>query len=181
MTWIYEEPLPILVMSAVLCVALSVGFIKTGQKWLLFALAAVVVLTVALLAIERAVVTDREQVEDVLRQIAAAVERNDIDEAMQHFLRDPPAKLQADSDYLKKITFREVSIKPNLEIIIFPGTAPLRAETRFNVTVVADAGWGDGPRHYPRYVEATFIKQGDRWIVHDYQHFEPTRGMRSDR
>jgi hypothetical protein len=180
MTWLYEEPLPIIVISAILCVALAVGFLKTGQKWLLVAVAAVVILAIAVLAIERAVVTDREQVEEVLFTIAAAVERNDIDEALSHALPDSPAVHRAQTDLLRRIDFKAVKIKPNLEIEVLPDTSPLTAETRFNVVVIADAGFG-GTDHYPRYVEATFVKDGDRWLVHNYDHYEPTRGMRSER
>jgi hypothetical protein len=178
MTWLYEDPLPIIVMSAILCVALAVGFIKTGQRWLLAALAAVFVLAIALLAIERAVVTDREQVEEVLFTIAEAVERNDIDEALRHVSPNAPGIHHANVE-LRRINFREVDIKPNLEIEVFADQIPPTAETRFNVVVIADVGLGGADR-YPRYVEATFVKDGDRWRVNDYQHFEPTRGMRSE-
>ena len=178
MTWIFEEPLPIVVISAVLGVALAIGFVKTGQKWLLVALAAVVVLAIALLALERSVVTDREQVEQVLFQIAKAVEQNDIDQALRHISPDAPGVDHANSE-LRKINFREVDIKPNLEIEVFADRTPPTAQTRFNVVVVADAGFG-GTDRYPRFVEATFVKEGDRWLVSDYAHYEPTRGMRSE-
>jgi hypothetical protein len=80
---------------------------------------------------------------------------------------------------LRRIRFEEVDIKRNLEIELFPDRGPPEAEARFNVVVVADAG--AGMRHYPRYVEATFRKEGDRWLVIDYFHDEPTRSMRIDR
>jgi hypothetical protein len=178
MTWFFEDPLPIVVMCAILGVALAVGFIKTGQRWLLAAVVAIVVLAIALLAIERAVVTDREHVEKVLFTIADAVERNDIDEALRHISPDAPGVQHANIE-LRRINFREVDIKPNLEIEVFPDQAVPTAQTRFNVVVVADVGLGGADR-YPRFVEATFVKDGDRWLVIDYQHYEPTRGMRSE-
>jgi hypothetical protein len=179
MTWLIEDPLPIMVMGVILGVIVAVGFIKTGQRWLIAALAGVVLLAIAVLAIEQMVVTDREEVELVLFEIAAAVERNDIDAALLHISPDAPGVHRANTE-LRRITFREVDIKPNLEIEVFPDRTPPEAQTRFNVVVIADVGIGGGADRYPRYVEATFVKEGERWVVRDYDHYEPTRGMRSE-
>lgn len=176
MTWLLEDPLPILVMGAALAIALVTGFIKTGHKGLLYALAATVVLVIALLALENYVVTDREEVEDVLFEIAEAVERNDIDAAIEHVSPEAPGLERANQE-LRRIQFQEVKIKPNLEIDVFPERAPPEAVAKFNVVVVANVGLG-GMEHYPRYVEATFVKERDDWVVHDYSHHEPTRGMK---
>ncbi len=176
MTWLLEQPLPTLVMGVVLAAALIMGFLKTGQKSLLFATLAVVALAVGLLIAERMVVTDREQVEQVLFEIAQAVERNDMDGALRHVSPDAPGVEHARSE-LGRIQFQEVDIKPNLEIQVAPDRIPATAEARFNVVVTANVGLGVS--RYPRYVEVTFEKQGDRWVVRDYSHYEPTRGMKT--
>jgi hypothetical protein len=178
MTWLYEQPLPILVMGVILVVALTAGFIKTGQRWLIGATAVVILLLIVLIALSRNVVTDREQVEQTIRQIAEAVEQNNIDEALRHVSPAAPGVQHANAE-LRRIRFEEVDVKRNLEVEVFPDRNPPEAEARFNVVVVADVGLG--MRHYPRYVEATFVKEGGRWLVIDYHHDEPTRSMRIDR
>jgi hypothetical protein len=106
------------------------------------------------------------------------VERNDIEAALNHVSPNAPGVHRAKTE-LRRINFREVDIKSNLEIDISPESSPPTAEVRFNVVVIADVGIG-GVDRYPRYVEAKFIKDGDRWLVDDYEHYEPTRGMRSE-
>jgi hypothetical protein len=178
MNWLYEQPMPILLMGGVLVAALFVGYVKTGHRALIAAVVLAIALVIGLLMLERMVVTDREQVEDVLRTIAADVERNDIDGALRYVLPTAPGVEHARSE-LKRIRFEEVNIKPNLEIELFPDRAPPTAEARFNVVVVASSPqMGFGADRYPRYVEVTFVKEGDRWMVRDYAHYEPTRGMR---
>jgi hypothetical protein len=175
MTWLLEDSLPVIVMGVILIAALAVGFIKTGSRAPLYGLAFVILLLIGLVLLERMVVTDREQVEDVLFTIAKAVERNDIDEAIRHISPEAPGVQHADRE-LRRVNFREVDIKPNLEIEVFADRSPPTAEARFNVVVVGDIG--GGPQRYPRYVEVTFEKQGERWVARDYQHYEPTHSMR---
>ncbi len=176
MTWLFEQSLPILVMGGIVAAALVTGFLKTGRRLLLAGALGVVVLVAALLIVEQMTVTDRELVEQTLFEIASAVERNDIEGALRHVSPDAPGVAHARSEF-PRIQFKEVDIKPNLEIDVFPETTPPTAEARFNVVVTANVGLGDN--RYPRYVEVTFIKEGDRWVVHDYSHYEPTRGMRA--
>lgn len=179
MTSFLEQPLPILMMGAVVVIALAVGFIKTGQRSLLLALAAAALILIGLLALERFVVTDREQVEAVLFQIADAVERNEIDEALQHVSPDAPGVSHVRGE-LGRIHFHEVDIKPNLKIDVYPDRTPPTAEARFNVVVeISSPQLQIGAERYPRYVEVSFLKQGDAWVVRDYSHYEPTRGMKT--
>lgn len=179
MTWLFEDPLPIVVMGAVLVIGLGVGFVKTGRRTLAIAAAATVLLVAALIALERMVVTDREQVESTLFEIASSIERNEIDAALEHIAPDAPGVHHASSE-LRRVEFREVDIKPNLEIEVFPERTPPTAEARFNVMVILSVpALRLTNERYPRYVEVTFRKEGDRWLVEDYQHFNPTRGMQT--
>ncbi|MBW3597224.1 MAG: hypothetical protein KY475_08110 [Planctomycetes bacterium] len=179
MTWLVEQSLPILVMGGIVVIALAVGYVKTGQRGLLAAVLAAVVILIALIAVERWVVTDREQVEEVLFEIAAAVERNDIDGALSH-ISPRAAGVHHASTELRRVEFQDVDIKPNLEIEVFPERSPPTAEARFNVMVILTVPELQlHNERYPRYVEVTFVKDGDRWLVQDYQHYNPTRGMQA--
>ena len=81
MTWLFENPVPAVLIGGFSLAILIGGWLKTGWRSLIVAMVAVIALTVGLVVLERYVVTDREQVDLTLRDIAALVERNDIDKA----------------------------------------------------------------------------------------------------
>ncbi len=182
MIWLTEDPLPLLLIGALSTAILASGWLYTGSRWLLAAAITAIGLTVAAVLVERWIVTDREQVTATLYEIAAAVERNDIDGALQYaYSRAPRIREQANTE-LRLYRFSEVNIKRNLRVEVFPDERPPMAKAEFNVVVVLTTR--DGlitNRRIPRYVEVTFYKEADgRWGVANYNHFDPRRGFMTD-
>ena len=182
MTALFENPLPALLIGSLTTVILAGGWLHTGSKWLLAAVVAAIVLTVAAVLAERLIVTDREQVTQTLFDIAKLVERNQVNEALTYaYPKTPAVRAQAAAE-LPLYRFSEVDIKSNLEVEVFPERTPPMATAEFNVVVVLSTRDGLlNNRRIPRYVEVTFYKDDDgQWRVGAYNHFDPRRGFTVD-
>jgi hypothetical protein len=182
MIWLTENPFPVLLIGTLTTAILAGGWLRTGSKWLLAGVLAAIAVTVGLVLTERWIVTDREQVTWTLYEIAAAVERNDVDGAMQHAYSGAPNVRDHANAELRQYRFSEVNIKRNLQIEVFPNYDPPMARAEFNVVVVLTTRDGlVSNRRIPRYVEVTFYREDDgRWGVGGYDHFDPRRGFMVD-
>jgi len=182
MTWLTENPFPILLIGSLTTAILVGGWLRTGSKWVLGGAIVAIAITVGLVLAERWIVTDREQVSRTLHEIATAVERNDVEAALTYaYSGAPDVRAHADAE-LRQYRFSEVNIKRNLQIEVFPNRDPPLATAEFNVIVVLTTRDGlVGTRRIPRYVEMTFYKEDDgRWGVGGYEHFDPRRGFMVD-
>ena len=59
MNWLFDRPVYVAILGLVLCMPIAIAWVMTGRKEVLYALAAAFALFVALLIMERVVVTDR--------------------------------------------------------------------------------------------------------------------------
>jgi hypothetical protein len=182
MIWLTENPFPVLLIGALTTAILVSGWLRTGSKWLLASAIAAVALTVGLVLAERWIVTDREQVTQTLYEIAAAVERNDVDGALEYAYSGTPNVREHANAELRLYRFSEVNIKRNLQIEVFANHDPPMARAEFNVVVVLTTRNGlFTDRRIPRYVEVTFYREDDgRWAIGGYDHFDPRRGFMVD-
>ena len=179
MTWLFENPVPTVLMGAFSLAILIGGWLKTGWRSLIVAMVGVVALTVGLVVLEHFVVTDREQVDLTLREIAALVERNDIDGALKHVHSSGQRIRDAASGELRGYKFAKVSITSTPEIKLRPARNPTEAVAEFNVVVVVSESTGTFTDiRAPRFVSVTFLKEDGQWRVSDYKHDEPMTGMR---
>lgn len=182
MIWLTENPFPLLLIGTLTTAILASGWLRTGSKWLLAGVLAAIAVTAGLVLTERWIVTDREQVTQTLHEIAAAVERNDVEGALQYAWSGAPHVYSQANAELRLYRFSEVNIKRNLEVEVFPHHDPPMATAEFNVVVVLTTRNGMfADRRIPRYVEVTFYREADgRWAVGGYDHFAPQRGFMVD-
>jgi hypothetical protein len=180
--WLVEatwERTLLIVALAALAVIFSLVWLRIGKRWLIALAAACGVLIVAVLAAGHLIVTDREVVEATLREIAAAVERNDVKTVVGHIHSQRTDIAATAESELPRYDFEEVDIKSNLEIEVDSQGDPPTAVAKFNVVVRGKfRGGGDfsevyGDRGVPRYVIVKFQKEGDVWKVIDYEHRDP--------
>ena len=78
MNTLLENPLPILAVGAVLATLCGLVFLSRRTVPALLALAVVVLLTLLLVITERLIVTPREEIEQALSALLAAVESNEL-------------------------------------------------------------------------------------------------------
>jgi len=182
MEWIFEDPVPAMIVGGLTAAILGGGWIQTGRQPLLYLMIAVIILTVALVIVERLVVTQREQVTDTLFEIARLVAKNDIEAASGYAYSGAPQIRQAAIAELSLYYFQAVDIKRNLNVKVYPDQDPPKATADFNVVVTL--GTRDGfisERRVPRYVELTMYREADgQWRVADYAHDDPRRGWMVD-
>jgi hypothetical protein len=182
MVWLLEKPLFIVAMGLLTAVVLGGLWLQTGSKGALRTFLIGIVVTAALLMVERFVTTDREQIESTLQRVARAVERNDVEEALRFAHSSATWMRQQARDELPRYVFHDVTIKPNLTVDVLPEHEPPRAVARFNVMVVlSDRDGILHERRIPRFVKVTFQKEEDSWRAIEYEHHDPYRGYRRHR
>jgi hypothetical protein len=178
MSGLFEDPTLPVVLGIITAVILGFVWLQTGRRPFIYGLSAVIVLTILVIVIERVVVTDREEVDSVLRQAARAVEKNELAGVLRLIHPESPGmRAQAEAEF-PKYKFESVSIKQNLKITLDqPGDAN-EAEATFNVMVIGSdrAGTMEHVR-VPRYVIVKFRKDGDTWKAYSYEHHDPREGL----
>ena len=178
MAWLLEKPLFIVVMGLLTAAVLGGLWMQTGRRSVFYALMASLVLTGLLLALERAVETDREQIELTLHRIARDVERNDLEAVLRYVHSEAEWIRRQASDELPRYDFQEVNIKPNLRIRFESDKNPRKAVAEFNAVVVLSerSGFLKDSR-IPRFVIVTFLQEGGAWRVANYEHHDPREGL----
>jgi hypothetical protein len=174
-----ESPWPALLIGGLVTAILASGWLQTGRQSLLYAMLAAIVLTLAAVGVERLVVSDREQVDMTLHEIARLVEGNDISHALE-YVHSAKQAVRAEAAYeLPRYKFQQVSIAHNLEIQVEPRHLPPKATAAFNAIVklgFADGSWSD--QTVVRFVRVTFLQETDgRWRVAGYEHHDPRQGL----
>ena len=178
MNWLLESPLPALTGGSLLTAMLIGGWVQTARRWTLLAATGVIAITISLVLLEKHVETEREQVTTTLKEIVQVVEQNDLEGLLEHIHPEAEAILHKARREFPNYHFGEISIRPNLEVSTAQGP-PATAQATFNV--VADgsiSGLGLEDTSVRRYVEVDFKKNGERWQIFRYEHFEPFHGMR---
>jgi hypothetical protein len=99
MNWLFEQPLAVVIVGVVLSLGVGMVWTSTGRKEWLFALGAVVLLTIAGLIVEQLVViTDREAIEATLARNCPRCERTTCGPSLsRHISSKPPRALRCRS------------------------------------------------------------------------------------
>ena len=182
MTWLFEEPLLIIIVGLVTSAIIGFFWSQTGKRQLLLLLILVLVATVALLGIERFVQTDREQIKATLHEVAELVEQNELVRALEHVHSSRDDIRRRAATRLAGLKFERVSIKKNLNITIAPQSNPKQATATFNAvaSLAEDAGFVEAHRPIPRFVEIEFEMEGGQWHVIDYSDRQPMAGFQTE-
>ncbi len=178
MTWLFENPLPILIMGGLTLAIIAGGWFQTQRKELVIAFIAALVVFGGALVLERSIVTDGEQVELVIAQIAREAEANDAAALAKHFHSSAGDMRSQLSTEMAVFQVKKVSIKSNLKVIVDPRALPKRAVATFNVVAtITDKTGTFKEQPIPRFVTANFELEDGQWRCIDYKHEDPQRGM----
>jgi hypothetical protein len=180
MDWLFEKPLFLVIMGVLTAVILGGIWLQTGRKQAMIGLIVTLALTGLLVLIERAVETDREQIDALLHRVAELVERNQIDAALEYAHSDAKEIRERAQTELRRWEFHSISIKRNLEITVDSDASPPRAVAEFNVLVVLSDGSGTLQHsRVLRFVVVHLEKEGNAWRAVSYEHFRPKIGGQS--
>ena len=174
-----EQPLLIGFVGLTIVTVLVGSLIQTGKKPLLYASIAVLLLTVGLLALERATVTPREHVKATLHVIAGDLERNDVMAVVDHVSKDREELRREAERVLKLIEIEDVNIKKNLKVQLYEERGIQYAEARFNAVIRATVKRSEdyGTRPYPQFFVVRFRNEDGKWRVRDYERDDPRAGI----
>ncbi len=175
-SFLFESPLWIGLGGSF--VSLIAGFFwsQTGNKPSAYASLGLAIATIALVVVNIQVETPREQIASLLDEIAGHLEANNR-EAIYSFIHPAaaPAVQQARQE-LPRFEFSKAKVTRIKNIAVQNDASPPSCLAEFNVAVELTT---QGQKfRVPRFVRVYFAKQGDQWLVRDYEHYEPTAGFR---
>jgi hypothetical protein len=178
MTWLFEQPLIVVVLGVALIFALGAAWSASGRKELLYAAAAVLVLLIAGLAIERLVITDREAIRATLHTMARDLKNNDRRAVLAHIHPESPELRQKAAAELPNYQFTDCRVTKVHLIDVDSHAEPRSALVEFNV--IASGTFREGnveiTSTVPRWVKLHLLLDKDKsWKVVDYEHDEPQR------
>lgn len=166
-----EQPILLSVLLGLMAAGCLYGWLQSGRRGA--ALAALVLL--ALIPVGWLIAarweTDREQITDVLRRTAAAVERNELEAVYEVIHPELQSVRQRARAELPQYEFQQAKITSirNIEPII--GAEPPEVNVDMNVSVtVTHRGGTLAETKLPRRLLLRMQKLGERWYVTDYTH-----------
>lgn len=175
MEMLVENPLPAIFAGIVAAAVVGVIFVNTRNFRVLWALPVIFLLTLGGVALEWLIVTEREEVEQTLDGIAAALESNDLDAVLRYVSPQAAQTRQRAAWAMGIVTIRDVRMR-NREVRINRLTSPPTAEAEFNGTLFFDLKQPQIGMIRDVYL-ARFVVQlesdGNRWLVTDHIEYQP--------
>jgi hypothetical protein len=174
MTWLLEDPLPI-VFVGLLIQAILIGILfQTSHRAVIPAIIGVCLRFAGLLAVEAVVVTDAESVADTLDEIAAKLEANQPDILLDHVSSSATDLRQNITSRLSEVVVKQAEVKSRPLVTIHGQGLRPTAEAEFRGLVVGDGRQGmvQNFRYFRRFI-VRFQKEDGRWKVYDYEENNP--------
>ena len=182
MNWLFDRPVYVALMGVVLCVPIAIAWVMTGRKEVLYALAAAFVIFVGLLIMERMVVTDREQIEATVLQIARDVQANNHQAVLSHIYSGSPQLKQKAQSEIANYVFTECRVTKAPEVEVNINDHPRSAKVSFLAAAAGDFKYGGASASFSkeapirRRIIFKMRKEADgRWTVEDYGHQDITK------
>lgn len=165
MTAIFENPLPLLFVGIVVEAILITLFYNFQKKVWLVPIVGVLLALVALVLVERIVVTPREEVEHTVDKIVDALRANDVNAVLSH-LSDSARESRSRAKWaLGRIEINGVKVT-GLEVTVNALKSPPSAKAVFSGVLKFDDRKKEYPyRTYASKFEVEFRKEGGRWMV----------------
>lgn len=185
MTWILESPLLICVLGAMGATGLAIAWASSGKREVAIMAGLWVGLTLALLLVERLVVTDNEQIQILVQQIATDVRSNNPQSLKKYIHSSATALFNQANSELPNYQFTMLRITRIHTIDVTGKNVPRSATVDFNVVAAGTFTVAGQPamtftRDEPiaRYIKLFLKQEADgKWRVEDYTHANPTAFM----
>ncbi|HEY2838833.1 MAG TPA: hypothetical protein VGJ26_06780 [Pirellulales bacterium] len=168
MKWFVEDPTPTLVLAALTIGVLIIALVRTGRGGLLYAIAGVGILTVAILALEWAVVTDKEEVEYSLSGACHELEANNVPGVLSYIDPKSPAYGRLKNE-LGRVRVSKASYN-RLDVEVDRSKNPIEAKANFMGYIQAKDTRGEIPfQTFAQHFTVTLRFEGNRWMLTDYK------------
>ena len=171
MTFFMENGLAIAVIGGLAITLTLVFFMARRTGGTLSALAAAVAATIVLLAIERFVQTDQEQVVSAVHDIYAAVDQNDVDGVLALIDATPSEAQLRDQvkDLMPMVKVESAGSGRNVEVTLNEAATPMTATTSSRAFLNGTHIQTGHPVPYVNQrVDMEWVKNGDQWLLKGY-------------
>ncbi len=167
MNWLFEDSTYVLIIAAIAAGALIFAFLKTGRGLYLTWLAAIALLTLALVLLERYVVTDREKIEDTVYGAASALEQNDVEMVVSYLSSNAEAlerevRMRMRSMQVQQARIADLQIDLGADQSAGQATANILGRLEFKASGVPLSQAVVRARIH-------LVREGDRWVVQSYE------------
>ena len=140
------------------------------------ALVAVFVVVTAIVLLDILIETDEELVSATLHQLAADLQRGDVDAVVASISIDSPDLQREALQRMAQAEVHKATVKPNLETIVSKSRNGLVAKASFNGVLVLSDKLGMIDRQtVPRYFVVHLRKEDDRWRISRYEDLDPIK------
>ncbi len=172
MQWLLESPWPALIVGGLFVLTFWGAWRQTLQRRHLWSMLAALLVTAGLLVLEQMVVTETEQVENTLVQIARALEQNDVEQVVQFLHPRARSARQALRRVLPQVRILQASVS-DVRVQWDHSTDPPQARVRLFGNVRFEYHGRElaqyVPRRYLREVEIVLVKHQGRYVVLGYR------------
>ncbi|MGE0607289.1 MAG: hypothetical protein AB7O62_09365 [Pirellulales bacterium] len=168
MTWLYEDPWPIVWIALPLLAMLGVGYYHSRHRGVLAAILTTLALSAAALVIERTVVTEREEIEQTLDAAALAVKQNDLPAVLAFIAPEALAMRSTVQAMLPTLDVADAKVTGNLQIEINSAGKERRATASFIGRLTVNRPKAEGVFLHDNYVRPFTVqlrKEGNRWVM----------------
>lgn len=176
-SYLYESPLVVGIAGCAMAIVAGLFWTQTGDKIALYSAIGLAAITVLLVGVNVQVQTDREKIRVIMDEVADAVRKNDHDKVFTYMHPNSIEGLRRAKAELPGFEFSQARITRVKSIDVNPDTTPPTAIAEFNVFV--EVKMSGQNFKVPRFVRAYFMDRDGKWLVKDYEHFEPTAGFRN--
>jgi hypothetical protein len=179
MELIVESPWPAIIVGVLLLMLLGVAYINTRRRGLVTAAGCVLAGVLLLVLMEMFVVTEREEVEQTLEELAVALETNDIDAVVAHLAPNAMAIRAAAMTYLPMVRVSDANVGNDLQVTINRLTSPPTARAEFTGRLSFDKQSGPDAVPYNNFVQKFSLKlekRDERWLLSSYETSRPGQG-----
>lgn len=154
------------------------GWIQTGQKAALYSAGGILIATLLAVLISNWVETRQEKIRKVVHSVADDLGANRFEQIIAAIHPEATETVRRAQAELPNYKFKSAKVTGIHEINFTDKVEPQRVVVKMNVVVDVETNGFSG--RVPRFVEVTFYKFGDQWLVYDYSHTDPMSGFREE-
>lgn len=173
--WWQENPWPVACIGFALAFVFVIVWTRSMRRGWLLAVAGALLLACGAFVLDEMAVTDREKMEQEVRDLCFAFQRNELPQAQSYFSEQAPEwkqrlkeamdLVQVDTD----LTVRDIQVQ-------FIGEG--RATTKFRANATVKFRRGDSLGRQPSMWELTWQKEQSNWKVIKVVRLDPINGNR---
>ncbi len=175
MSFFLENPVAVLLFGLGLAGLLIFAATKSGDRRYLIAAGIVAAIGLVLGIVATNIETEQEKLTKTIYQVADAVRNNDHDRALTFMHPNASAAAQRAKTEISRFKFQDAKVTSIQEVVINDKTKPPSATAEFlaRMTVEGDHTYFGAKFNGVRLIKVYWMKQGDRWLISDYEHSEP--------